>query len=169
LSVSYTTRKPRTGELEGVHYHFTTIAEMEEEIKKKNLIEHALVHGNYYGSSKKVIFNILNFQKAITSSKGKCCIFDIDIQGAKQVRKVEGLNPIFIFLYTDIKEIEKRLRGRNSETEEQIQKRLKNGEEELKIGLAKDGLFDYTIENVNIEKTLEEFEKIIERHIFKLN
>jgi guanylate kinase len=79
------------------------------------------------------------------------------------------LDPIFVFLYTDIKEIEKRLRGRNSETEEQIQKRLKNGKEELDIGLAKDGLFDYTVENVTIEKTLEEFEKIIERHILKLN
>eukprot|EP01080_Neovahlkampfia_damariscottae_P007497 gene7497-11820_t len=159
LSVSYTTRKPRPGEEDGVHYNFTTHEVMEEEIKKGNFIEHAHVHGNYYGSSK----------KAVTDAKGKCCIFDIDIQGAKQVREYVGLEPVFIFLYADIEEIEKRLRGRGTEKEEDIQKRLKNGRKELEIGLAKDGLFDYTVKSDTVERTLEELEQIIEKHIMKLN
>lgn len=124
FSISTTTRKPREGEVDGVHYHFTSKQKFLEDINKNNFLEFAEVHGNYYGTSLKPI------KKAL--EEGKLVIFDIDVQGHDIVR--EKLNEITtsVFITTpSLKELENRLTCRGTDSKETIKKRLSNAKEEI--------------------------------------
>lgn len=126
FSVSHTTRQPREGEKDGVHYNFTTVDQIKKDIEAGKFIEYAEVHGKYYGTSVAAVEDV---QKA-----GKICILDIDVQGVQKVKK-SSLNPIYIFISPPSREeLEKRLRGRGTETEEQIKVRLANASKELDYG-----------------------------------
>ena len=104
FSVSHTTRKPRPGEVDGVHYHFTTVEQIQKEIEDGKFIEHANVHGNYYGTSRAAVEKVLH--------SGKVCVLDIDVQGAEQVKK-SSLHAKYLFVSPpSMDELEKRLRGR---------------------------------------------------------
>lgn len=142
FSVSHTTRKPREGEINGVHYHFTTRDWMEPEVNGGRFLESADVHGNMYGTSIAAV-------QQVTDS-GKMCVLDIDVQGAQQVKN-SGLPATFVFISPpSYEELEKRLRGRGTETEAQIEKRLKNARAELERG--KDtSLFNHTLVNDDLE------------------
>ncbi|KVH94739.1 Guanylate kinase [Cynara cardunculus var. scolymus] len=152
FSVSHTTRAPREKEENGVHYHFTDRSVMEEEIKAGKFLEFAAVHGNLYGTSIEAV--------EIVADAGKRCILDIDVQGARSVR-ASSLEAIFIFICPpSFEELEKRLRARGTETEEQIQKRLRNAKAELEQGNSP-GLFDHILVNNDLEACYERLKKIL--------
>nr|KAJ0185638.1 hypothetical protein LSAT_V11C900466440 [Lactuca sativa] len=150
FSVSHTTRDPREKEENGVHYHFTNRSVMEEEIKAGKFLEFAAVHGNLYGTSVEAV--------EVVADAGKRCILDIDVQGARSVR-ASSLEAIFVFICPpSFEELEKRLRERGTETEEQIQKRLRNAKAELEQGKSS-GLFDHVLVNDDLEACYERLKK----------
>jgi len=123
FSVSHTTRSPRPGEVNGVHYHFVSKPDMERMIANGEFVEYAHVHGNIYGTSKRAVSDVCE--------QGKVCVLDIDVQGAKLVSQA-NLDAFFIFIEPPSMEaLEHRLRGRGTETEEKIQLRLRNASQEL--------------------------------------
>ncbi|KAI5083071.1 hypothetical protein GOP47_0002814 [Adiantum capillus-veneris] len=152
FSVSHTTRPPRHLEKSGVHYHFTERPLMELAIQEGKFLESANVHGNLYGTSIAAVEAVAN--------AGKRCILDIDVQGAQAVKK-SGLDAAFIFIAPpSLEQLERRLRGRGTETEEQIQKRLKNARVELEHG--KDCLlFDHYVVNDNLEECYLELKGVL--------
>lgn len=146
FSVSHTTRKPREGEQDGVHYNFTTTDAIKKEIDDGKFVEYANVHGNYYGTSVTAVESV--------QKQGKICILDIDVQGVRNV-KTSTLDAIYIFIAPpSVEELEKRLRGRGTETEEAVVKRLKNAKDELDYGMG-EGNFDRVFTNDDLEKTFE--------------
>ncbi|KAK8514686.1 hypothetical protein V6N13_103159 [Hibiscus sabdariffa] len=152
FSVSHTTRAPRDMEKNGVHYHFTERSIMEKDIKDGKFLEFASVHGNLYGTSIEAV-------EAVADS-GKRCILDIDVQGAKSVR-ASSLDAVFIFISPpSMGELEERLRLRGTETEEQVQKRLRNAEAEIEQGKSS-GIFDHILCNDNLEKCYENLKKLL--------
>ena len=132
-SISCTTREPRGEEEDGLDYHFKSKERFEELIKENAFLEYACVHGNYYGTLKQPIVEVLN--------EGNSMILDIDVQGAAKVREyVRGLpnnDPLKIgyvdifILPPDIEELRRRLEGRGTDTQEVIEKRLANAEGEI--------------------------------------
>nr|XP_029721477.1 guanylate kinase-like isoform X3 [Aedes albopictus] len=127
FSVSHTTRKPRPGEEDGVHYHFVSVEEMQAAIENGEFIETAVFSGNMYGTSKQAVENV--------QQQGKVCVLDIEIEGVKQVRNSDRLNPLLVFVNPpSIAELERRLRGRQTETEESLQKRLNTARVEIEYG-----------------------------------
>ena len=132
-SISCTTREPRGEEEDGLDYHFKSKERFEELIKENAFLEYACVHGNYYGTLKQPIVEVLN--------EGNSMILDIDVQGAAKVREYVrnlpnndplkiGYVDIFI-LPPDMKELRRRLEGRGTDTQEVIEKRLANAEGEI--------------------------------------
>jgi len=140
FSISTTTRAPRVGEQDGVDYFFVSKEEFEEDIKNGHFLEYAEVHGNYYGTSMKPI------KEAV--AQGKLVIFDIDVQGHDIVRK--KLNDIVtsVFITTpSLSVLEQRLRSRDTDSKEVIDKRLTNAIVEIKYFQK----YDYFIENDDLE------------------
>lgn len=116
LSVSHTTRSPREGEQHAVDYHFVSHAEFEGLIDADGFVEHAKFGGNRYGTSKSTIRE--------QTDKGKVVVLDIEMEGVKQI-KASNIPARFVFVAPPGEdELEKRLRGRGTEKEESIQKRL---------------------------------------------
>ncbi|PNY14228.1 guanylate kinase [Trifolium pratense] len=152
FSVSHTTRAPRNMEKDGVHYHFTDKSVMEKEIKNGKFLEFASVHGNLYGTSVEAV--------EVVADAGKRCILDIDVQGAKSVR-ASSLEAIFIFVSPpSMEELEKRLRDRGTETEEQILKRLRNAKAEIEQGTSSN-IFDFMLYNDKLEESYEKLKKLL--------
>ncbi|XP_050228971.1 guanylate kinase 2-like [Mercurialis annua] len=152
FSVSHTTRAPRAMEKDGVHYHFTERSVMEEEIKDVKFLEFASVHGNLYGTSIEAV--------EVVADAGKRCILDIDVQGARSV-KASSLEAIFIFICPpSMDELEKRLRARGTEVEEQILKRLRNAKAEIEQGQSS-GIFEHILYNDNLDKCYENLKKLL--------
>lgn len=144
LSVSHTTRKPRHGEVNGIHYHFSDKDFVLQDIKsgKVPYIEHAEVHANIYGTREDAVTKV--------HDEGKLCLLDVDKNGVKQI-KMHGLPARFVFVAPrSVEVLENRLRSRGTETEEQIQLRLKNALSEMEYGLAKDN-FDLVLVNENLD------------------
>lgn len=137
FSVSHTTRQPRQGEENGVHYNFTSTEFMKQDIHDNKFIEYAAVHGNYYGTS------IESVEKVSTT--GKICVLDIDVQGVRQV-KDSHIEATYIFIAPPSMEaLEARLRGRGTEKEEDIQKRLANAVGEMQFGQTEENFHKYLI------------------------
>ena len=152
ISVSYTTRLPRPNEVDGVDYNFVSKTKFEELINKNQFYEYAKIFDNYYGTLKKSVEDTL---------KENDIIFDIDWQGTKQLSKFKKLKLIKLFLTTDSKlELKKRLLKRNQNTEEEVEKRFKSFDEDIKYW--KD--YDYIIINKNLEECFKQIEKIILNH-----
>jgi len=150
FSVSHTTRIPRAGERDGVEYHFVNQAEFEMMQDNGLFLEWAQVHGNYYGTSRRTIVEQLE--------RGRDVILDIDVQGAAIIRKSSGLAALHIFISPpSLAELEKRLRGRETETEESIQIRLKNARFEMQS--AKD--YEYVIINDALDEAVRLLAAII--------
>ncbi|CAH0027474.1 unnamed protein product [Clonostachys rhizophaga] len=149
LSVSHTTRKPRPGEQDGVDYFYVSMEEFESLIEAKGFVEHAKFGSNRYGTSKKTIQE--------QSAKGKVVVLDIEIEGVKQVRQSD-IDARYVFILPpSVEELEKRLRGRGTETEDSVQQRLKRAKEE--IAFAEEGGFDKTITNDDLEKAYKELDE----------
>jgi guanylate kinase len=153
-SVSCTTRAPRAGEVDGTDYHFLSRDAFLGKIERGEMLEYAQVHGNYYGTLKATV------KEALTH--GTDVLLDIDVQGATTIRKTDdamlrsSLVDVFIMPPT-LEELEKRLRKRGTETEEQVQQRLRTGREESKLWL----LYKYTILSGSMEEDLIKFRAIM--------
>jgi guanylate kinase len=153
-SVSCTTRPPRAGEEDGVDYHFLSQDDFSQRIERGEMLEYARVHGNYYGTLKATVKEALE--------QGTDVLLDIDVQGAMTIRKTddamvrESLVDVFIMPPT-IEELERRLRKRGTETEEQVQQRLQTGREESKLWR----LYKYTILSGSMEEDLTKFRAIM--------
>ena len=152
ISVSHTTRSPRSNEIDGVDYYFVSEDKFKELIKNNEFYEHAKIFENYYGTLKKTVDQtILNND----------ILFDIDWQGTKQLSKFKNLNLIKIYLITDSKnELKKRLIARNQNSTEEINKRFNSFDEDIKHW--KD--YDYVIINKNLEVCFKQIEEIIKTH-----
>jgi len=147
-SISSTTRKPREGEIEGKHYFFKDKTEFEKLIKQDAFLEWANYSGNYYGTSKTFVEEQL--------LKGKSVLLEIELQGAMVVmQKCPDAISIFIKPPT-FEELERRLRGRHSEDEISIQKRLATAKDELRHI----DLFKYVIENDKVENAVKKLNEI---------
>ncbi|TNN89354.1 Guanylate kinase [Liparis tanakae] len=134
------------------HYHFITREVMQEGIDNGDFIENAEFSGNMYGTSKAAIEDVL--------SMNKICILDVDIQGVKRIKETD-LNPIYISIQPPSMEIlETRLRDRQTETEESLQKRLEAARIDMELS-NEPGVFDVVIVNDDLEKAYEELKDIL--------
>ncbi len=153
LSVSATTRDPRPGEVDGIHYHFISKEEFEGLIAENQLLEHAIVHGsNYYGTP----LNELTRAEA----EDKHLLLEIDLQGARQVKtRIPQALTIFISP-PSWEELESRLRNRGTETEEQIQTRLSTARTEL----ASAGEFDFNLTNQDLDSCVAQVVELVRKY-----
>ena len=153
ISVSHTTRKARTNEVNGVDYHFVSKDEFKKMIDSGDFYEYAKIFDNYYGTSKKSIQELMKNNFDI--------LFDIDWQGTKQLTKFRSLNLIKIFLITGSKEeLKKRLLKRDQNTKEEVEKRFNSFDEDVKHW--KD--YDYIVINQNLESCFKQIEQILQIH-----
>ena len=149
LSVSHTTRQPRPGEADGEHYHFIGREEFEQEVADGVFLEHAEVHGNLYGTSRRTVEGLLR--------RGRDVLLEIDWQGARQIRKaMPGCVGVFI-LPPSRAELERRLRGRGSDSPEAIERRLRNSRGEIEHAHE----FDYIIVNDRFATALDDLQSIV--------
>jgi len=149
VSVSHTTRAPRPGEINGVHYHFISIAEFKALIAQDEFFEWAEVFGNYYGTSKSAI--------SASLSQGIDVFLDIDWQGARQIRQqAPSATGIFI-LPPSLAELEQRLTQRGQDSAEVIAKRMAQAQNEMSHA----NEYEYLIINDNFDAALHEFESIV--------
>ena len=157
ISVSHTTRKPRSNEIDGVDYHFISDKEFKKLIYEKKFYEYAKIFENFYGTLKKTVD-----EDIITND----IIFDIDWQGTKQLSKFKNLQLIKIYLITEDKEeLKKRLIKRNQNTKAEIEKRFKSFDDDIKHWHD----YDYIIINKNLEVCFKQIENIIMTYKQKIN
>ncbi len=150
ISVSYTTRIPRTKEVDGIDYNFVSIKKFHELASQSKFLEQAKVFGNYYATLKWPIEDTL--------AKGNDYLFDIDWQGTEQVKKIMPLDivPVFI-LPPSISNLESRLKKREEQNKELINQRMKMAKDEIKHW--KD--YKYIVVNKDVENCFEQITKII--------
>jgi guanylate kinase len=150
-SVSATSRPPRQGEMDGVHYHFWTRERFEQAIASGEFLEYAQVHGrDYYGTLRREVEPF--------RAQGIGVILDVDVQGAAQLRNLCP-QAFSIFVETPPGEYERRLRERGKDSEESIQRRLQTARQEL----AQAGNFDMRLMNDNLDRAAAELCEVIRR------
>lgn len=155
LSISCTTRKPRNGEVDGVNYFFITREDFEKAIEEDKFLEHAQFAGNLYGTKKKFIRQ--KFEEGLN------IILEIETQGALQVKQ-KMPEAVLIFIAPPgegVEELEKRLRGRNTEDEETIIRRLA----EARVELERSKQYDYVVVNDDLERAVAEVESITRKEL----
>ena len=163
-AVSHTTRKARSGEINGKDYYFTSRDEFEKDIDNGNFLEYANVHGNYYGTSKKSLQNV--------GKNNHICLLEIDYQGAINIKKFSKdyhrsvdktnsncndeyieANFVFITCSDGIDTLKKRLKGRNTETEAKIEKRLDTAKKEFEFFENNKQFFDFVLVNDDLNQS----------------
>ena len=142
-SISATTRKPRTGEQDGVNYYFKEKAVFEEMIQKGELLEWAEVYGNYYGTPLAPIREKL--------AQGKDILLEIDTQGALNVMEKFPEGVYIFILPPSLEELEKRIRGRATDAEESIKRRLESAVGEIKLAEK----YQYAVVNESVDDTVD--------------
>lgn len=150
LSVSATTRAPRPGEVEGTHYFFLTRKEFERKVETGGFLEWAEVHGNKYGTPRDSV------QRAIDA--GRQVILEIDPQGAQQVKERMPASVLVFIEAPDMEELKRRLKGRGSETPEQIETRMATAIREMELA----GMYDFVITNDDVARATNELVRIID-------
>lgn len=151
LSISATTRAPRQGEVDGVHYHFMSVDEFEDVIGKDGFIEWAQVHSNYYGTP-------LAAHRGAALPRATPHLLEIDVQGAFQVLgKLPQAKLVFI-APPSLDELERRLRGRATDSEDVIVRRLANAAGEMEASSE----YDYVIVNDDLERATKELSHVLE-------
>ena len=153
LSVSVTTRRPRPGEVDGVHYHFVDEAEFARLQRDGELLESAVVHGrNHYGTPRRPVEQAL--------AEHRMALLEIDLQGARQVRESMP-EAFFVFLAPPSwEELERRLVGRGTEDAEERARRL----ETARVELAAEKEFDVTVVNDDVHRAAEELVSLMRSH-----
>lgn len=165
FTVSHTTRQPRPGETNGVHYHFVSHQEMARLIEEEAFLEHAEVHGNIYGTS----WASLQAIHADKSAKRRA-LLDIDVSGVQSMKALEFsltsrdamlLQPKYLFIAPpDVDTLEKRLEARGTETAEALETRTANAAAELDYGLSP-GNFDAIVYNHEIDQAVADFAEAV--------
>ncbi len=149
VSVSATTRSPRPGEIEGVHYFFLDTDHFKSLVEQDGFLEWAQVHDNYYGTLKQSVIDHMN--------AGDQVILEIDVQGALQVRKALPEAHLVFIEPPSLEELERRLRQRGTETEDVISSRMKTAEVEL----AQKMEYDDQVVNDDLERAVDELVEVI--------
>lgn len=155
-SVSVTTRQPRVGEIDGVNYFFKTVEQVKEMIAKDQLLEYAEVYGNYYGTPRQYVMDLLN--------AGKDVLLEIDIQGALQIKKrfPEG---VFVFIVPpSLDELSARIYKRGTDSEDVIQRRMASAASELTYAAE----YDYIIVNDIAEKAANKILTIMDAERYRV-
>ena len=177
FTTSHTTRSPRPGEVDGIHYHFVKKADMKQMIEHGKFLESAKVHGNYYGTSWESLRDVQRL--------GKRCLLDIDMQGVKRIKALQQVHkdlssvkdpsslpsseeetpakfqPKYIFIApVDFDSLKKRLTGRGTESAESLERRTQKAKEEVEYGL-QEGNFDYVLVNDDLDQACAEFVKVV--------
>jgi len=148
-SISYTTRTPRPGETDGRDYYFVTADRFRDMVQAGDFAEYAEVHANLYGTSKRVLDDMIR--------EGVDVILDIDTQGARQI-KSHFTPAVFVFIMPPSMAIlEERLRNRKSDREDEIRKRMRRAVDEIRDY----GLYDYIVVNRDFERALSELRSIV--------
>ncbi len=152
LSISATTRKQRPQEVDGKHYFFVSPEKFAAMQKKGEFLESAEVFGNNYGTPKKAVESEIN--------KGSCVLFDIDWQGARQLKENFDRNSVvsIFILPPSMRELERRLRARASDSEEVVQKRMREARSEI----SHYGEYDFVLVNDDLNNTYQKIRAIIE-------
>ncbi len=148
-SVSATTRQPREGEKDGASYFFRTRSEFEKMIADNEVLEYTEYCGNYYGTPKKAVEEML--------SAGKDVILKIEVEGAMNIKKIFSECVLIFVLPPSFTELERRLRKRGTETEETIASRIKQARAELEFA----DKFDYMIVNGDLDKAVRDVNTVI--------
>lgn len=149
FSTSVTTRTPRPGEVNGENYFFVSKTKFEQMVEKDELLEHAFVHTNYYGTPKQFVFDQIE--------NGEIVLLEIDVQGALQIKE-KYKEAVFIFLIPPtMEELRNRLVKRDTESEEEINTRFKNAFRELDFV----GEYDYFVINDKVSQAVIDIENII--------
>ncbi|NFF40170.1 guanylate kinase [Clostridium argentinense] len=149
ISVSATTRKPRNGEIDGVNYFFIDKDEFLAKIDSNDFLEYAEVYGNYYGTPKSKVFEVLE--------SGKDVILEIDIQGALKIKSAYP-DGVFIFILPpSMEELRYRITNRGSETPESLKTRLNSAYEEISFA----SKYDYAVINDEVNEAVKKIESII--------
>jgi guanylate kinase len=158
-SVSCATRAPRGGEIDGEHYRFLSHADFLARLEAGDFLEHAQVHGDFYGTLQEPVLTNLN--------NGIDVLIDIDIQGAATIRNCDdpiirqALADVFI-MPPDLDELQRRLRKRGTETEEQIKRRLQTAAREMELWRD----YRYTVISGSVQEDLEKFRHIMSAESF---
>jgi guanylate kinase len=155
LSISATTRSPREGEQEGREYFFKTQEEFEKMIEQHQLIEYAQYVGNYYGTPKEYVVQQLE--------QGKDVILEIEMQGALRVREILPEANLIFLAPPSVRELERRLRGRGTEAEDVIARRLARGQEECSYMEQ----YDYIVVNDDLDNCVVQVHQLIQSLHYK--
>ena len=156
LSVSVTTRARRSSEVDGIHYYFISRAEFERLRDAGDLLEHAEVHGNYYGSPRAKVEEVLAASRDV--------LFDIDYQGTQQVRQKAPGDVVTIFILPpSMRELQARLERRAEDSADTIAKRLANAKNEIQRWTT----YDYVLVNDDLQRTYRQVLSILEAESLK--
>lgn len=150
FSISYTTRKPRGQERDGVDYRFVDVSTFQQKIEAGELVEWAEVHGHFYGSPQSVIDE--------ARTRRGVAVFDIDVQGGQAIKRKYPEAVLVFVLPPSLEELERRLRGRNTDSNEVIQKRLLGARSEMERGTT---TYDYIIVNDDLERAYSELRGVL--------
>jgi guanylate kinase len=150
LSISTTSRAPRGSERDGVEYFFVRAPEFEERIRRSDFAEWAQVHGNYYGTSRSTLTRFW--------STGRHVLLDIDVQGTASLKQAYPERTFTVFIAPPSLEVlEARLRGRGTDSEESVQKRMRNAVDEM----SRQNEFDQVILNEDLERAYHELREAV--------
>jgi guanylate kinase len=150
LSISFTTRSPRGQEKDGVDYHFVDAQTFQEKIQRGDFVEWAEVHGHFYGSPKSVIDEVF--------ARRSMAVFDIDVQGGQAIKKKYADALLAFILPPSLDELERRLRGRKTDSDDTIRKRMLAARSEIERGEAS---YDFLIVNDDVERAFDELRSIV--------
>ncbi|EPQ56370.1 guanylate kinase [Gloeophyllum trabeum ATCC 11539] len=151
FSVSHTTRSPRPGEVDGVHYYFINADKFKQLIAEGAFIEHAQFSGNFYGTSFMTVREV--------GRSGRRCILDIEAQGVRQIKNTD-LNPVYAFISPpSITALRQRLQGRGTESEASVQKRLATALKEIEYA-KQPGAHDVVIVNDDLDRAYGLFKRL---------
>ena len=156
-SISATTREPRAGETDGVNYYFLTQSEFEKKIENNEFLEYASYNNCYYGTPASTVLKLVE--------EGKICFFFFFFKGAQKIMKSYPEAVSIFLMPPDMETLEKRLKKRNTDSEEAIISRLKIAEEEIKSASE----FDYIVINNELEKAVDEINEILSTELRKRN
>ena len=155
LTVSATTRKPRKGEKDGVSYHFMDDAEFDRRLEAGEFLEWAWVHAHRYGTLRSEVERVL--------AGGESVVLEIDVQGGLAVRSVMPDAVLVVVEPPSMAELERRLRGRGTESEEQVSLRLENARSEMERAAE----YDVRIVNDDLERACSELQEVI--HTYEMD
>ncbi|CAF9942833.1 MAG: hypothetical protein ALECFALPRED_010138 [Alectoria fallacina] len=150
FSVSHTTRPPRPGEKDGREYNFTTQEAFSRLVKEGGFIEHAQFGGNYYGTSVKAVKDV--------AEQGRICVLDIEMEGVKQVKRTDLRARLLFLSPPTLQLLEERLRGRGTDDEDSVKKRLEQAEKEMAFA-KEEGMQEKVVVNDDLDRAYQEVQE----------